>query len=278
MEGSVVAAVVRFLHQLAARSRLVSAGITAVCFHGVHDPDKPDEEQLGIITLWHALVALTSDTDVRLRLRSEPAVWRKSPTDCMRLLSAPSRTELVQRLTALDVCVWEADNVTAVYSLAALRHLRLWSAVKNTALEMFAIAPGAEPPPCQLSELRTLQLHDIWPEAFFTPGVGASLQQLRSVCLRDCLFEEHMPDVPDELLRLPSLERLELIRLPLLCLPDMRELPALRTLVVSDGPVLRFDFAPMGIFGRATALTHLSLHDTPVEDRRLLMSLSACRT
>ena len=187
----------------------------------------------------------------------------------MRLLSAPSRTELVQRLTALDVCVWEADNVAAVYSLAALRHLRLWSAVKNTALEMFAIEPGAQPPPCQLSELRTLQLHDIWPEAFFIPGVGASLQQLRSVCLCDCLFEEHMPDVPDELLRLPSLERLELIRLPLLCLPDMRELPALRTLVVSDGPMLRSDFAPMGLFGRATALTHLSLHDTPVEDEEV---------
>jgi hypothetical protein len=126
-----------FLHQLAARPRLVCAGITAICFHGIHDPDKPDEEQLGIITLWHALVALTSGTDIRLRLRSEPAAWRSSPTGCMRLLSAPSRTELVQRLTALDICVSEDDNVAVVYSLAALRHLRLWSAVKNTALQMF---------------------------------------------------------------------------------------------------------------------------------------------
>jgi hypothetical protein len=104
--------------------------------------------------------------------------------------------------------------------------------------------------------------------AFFIPGVGARLPRLRSVCLCDCRVDspDGIPWFPDEVLRVPSLERLELIRLPMYHLPDMRELPALRTLVVSDGPKL--SAVPMlpGFFGGATRLTHLSLRNTPVDE------------
>jgi hypothetical protein len=228
-----------------------------------------------VITLWHALVASTAGTDVRLRLRSEPAAWQKKyPGETMRVLSSPSYTELVQRLTALDICIADATDVAIVYSLAALRHLRLWSVYDGTANEVFATEPGAEPP-CQLSELRTLQLQEIWPLAFFTPGVAASLPLLRSVCLCDCHVdsEDGVPWFPDEVLWVPSLERLELIRLPMYHLPDMRESPALRTLIVCDGPKLSAVPMQVGYFGGVTGLTHLSLHNTLVDEEDIAESI-----
>jgi hypothetical protein len=247
------------------------ADISAICLHGTHDPDKPEQEHLGTTMTWHALVASTSGTGIRLRLHIGPAAWRHTPTESTRLLAAVSRPELVRRLTALDIYVSNARDVAAVHSLAALRHLRLWS---NTGggLELFAAAPGAQPqpPPCQLSRLRSLQLHDTWPEAFFTPGVDANLQQLRSVCLCDCRMEgdaEGFPQFPPEALRLPSLERLELVRLLLDELPDMRRLPALHTLVISDAPELCYYTPHMSVLGGATGLTQLSLHNTSVTEK-----------
>jgi hypothetical protein len=51
------------------KSPLWFAGISAICLTGTHNSDKPDDGQLGVITLWHALVASTAGTYNRLRLR-----------------------------------------------------------------------------------------------------------------------------------------------------------------------------------------------------------------
>lgn len=135
--------------------------------------------------------------------------------------------------------------------------------------------------PCQLSNLRTLRLYHIWPEAFFltgvaATGVAASLQQLHSLCIEECelVVDEEMalPLLPNEVLRLPTLERLELVQLQLFFLPDMRGLPALRSLVISGEPQLRAGPALEGAdelpaaspFAGASGLTELCLINTPL--------------
>lgn len=250
----------------------VSAGISTICLYNTHDPDKPKHEHKGTVNMWHALAASTFGTNIRLRLRSDPATWQDDVIDSMRLLAAVSRPELVQRLMALDICVSDAQDTAAVHSLAALRHLRLSSDV-GMAMDLFEPEPGVGPPPCQLYNLRSLQLHGICAEAFFTPGVDASLHQLRSLCLRDCHWDDAEADVrelPDELLRLASLERLELIGL-VFFVPDMRGLPALRTLVLSAGAMMHADVAiepgaPWTLlpFAGAAGLTQLTLDRIPV--------------
>lgn len=271
-----------YLHHLQAGVNgqpCVLAGISAICLRD-SGPDLLQRD--GTVKMWHALVASTLGTDIRLRLRFEAPSWRSEPTESMRLLSPPARSELVQRLTALDMCVAHAGEVAVVRSLAALRHLRLWTHT-GYARGMFVMQPGAAAPPCQLSGLRTLQLYDLWPRAFFSPGTAASLQQLRSLCLHHCDIAEGevgpaIPQLPDEMLRLPTLERLELSERPLLAMPNLRHLPALRTLVVAQGPEVDslqvvgsaediLAAAVRDTLGGATALTELCLIGTPVASR-----------
>jgi hypothetical protein len=193
----------------------------------------------GTIKIWHALVASVSGTSIQQRLHSDPDRLRHHTG----ILAVPLRTELVQQLTPLDMCAGDAGTVAVVHSLAALQHLQLWTHPAARRIKFDLDAAGVDVAPRQFSSLRTLHLYQTWPEAFFIPGVAARLQQLHSLCIEDCelAVDEEIPLLllPDEVLRLPTLERLELIALDLFYLPDMRGLPALRSLVISDGLQLR---------------------------------------
>lgn len=92
------------------------AGISAICLRQTGG-DMP--AHYGTTKMWHALVASTSGTSIRLRL-SDPATWQSDSAFTMRMPAAPLRTELLQRLTALDMCMGEAHDVAVVHSLAAL--------------------------------------------------------------------------------------------------------------------------------------------------------------
>jgi hypothetical protein len=246
----------------------VRAGISAICLS--LDGFATDDEVMS--RMWHTLVASTSSTDIRLRLSSTPA----APAF---VLAPPLHAKLVQRLTALDVCVASASDVAIVHSLIALRHLRLCDDPDADEL-LFDEGPASGAQPCQMSSLRTLQLHGIPPAAFFTPGSAAGLQQLHVLCLDQC----QLPGVsfPAELLRLPFLNDLAILSAPgvLFTMPDMRGLAALRTLVIYQGPPLRIirgaglhEHAELaaslagGPLCGATGLTSLHLSSTPIDSQ-----------
>ena len=247
----------------------VCAGMSAICLS--LDGVATDDEIMS--RMWHTLVASTSGTDIRLRLSSMPA----APAF---VLAPPLHTELVQRLTALDVCVASASDVDAVHSLTALRHLRLCDD-PDSGEQLYEEFAGGDAPPCQMSSLRTLQLHGIPPAAFFTPGSAAGLPQLHVLCLDQC----HLPYVslPAELLRLPALNNCAIFNAPgaLLVMPDLRGLAALQKLMTYQGPPLRvirdaamFDstaepaasLSGSPLWG-ATGLTSLYLGSTPIDSQ-----------
>ena len=196
------------------------AGISGLCFRYCGE-DK--QRLLGRTMMWHALVALTAGTGIRLKLACDffPR---------MAVLSLPSRPELVQRLTALAVCVGSADDLAVVFSLAALRHLRIGTPPASATSLLAAATSGSRSWECQLSQLRTLQLAGTPPAAFFCPGAAACLQQLHSLNMEECLLPSGV--LPTELLRLQSLSRLKFMQLPLRMMPDLRGLPVLRELIV----------------------------------------------
>jgi hypothetical protein len=184
--------------------------------------------------MWHALVASTSGTDIRLRVCSKAG----APGS---VLAPPMHAELVQRLTALDICVASASEIAAVHSLAALRHLRLCDHPDARAL-VFDEGAGGGTWPCQMSSLRSLYLHGIPPAAFFTRDSAAGLPRLQMLCLHRCVTGPQISDLPAELLRLTALSRLDIVNAAgqRLRMPDLRGLPALQDLSVSNGPRLGF--------------------------------------
>ena len=241
------------------------AGISAICFDHVDSLETAAD-----ITsmMWHALVAATSGTDIRLRI--------SSPGAPAYLLAPPLHAELVQRLTALDVCVASASDIAAVHSLTALRHLRLCDLPSSRAL-LFGEGVGGGTQPCQLSSLRSLCLYSVPPAAFFTPGSAAGLPRLQMLCLEHCSIPRSC--LPAELLRLPALGQLEILNATgrMFRMPDLRGLSALRSLVVYKGPRLSFlrrtssseleaSLAGGPLFG-ATGLTRLCLSSTLIDSQ-----------
>jgi hypothetical protein len=247
------------------------AGMSAICLS--LDGYATEDEVMS--RMWHTLVASTSGTDIRLRLSSMPA----APAF---VLAPPLHAELVQRLTALDVCVERASDVAALHSLTALRHLRVCDDPDTCHLLLSDEGAGSAAQPCQMSSLRTLQLYNgIQPAAFFTPGSAAGLQQLHTLCLDHC----YLPDdsLPAELLRLPAVNSLTILNDSgvLLTMPDLRGLAALQKLMMYQGPPLRvirdaamFDSTAEpaaslsgGPLWGATGLTSLYLGSTPIDSQ-----------
>lgn len=178
---------------------------------------------------WHELVALTAASGIRLRLSATPcAPWNVllPPSYAGPDVQPPAWTELVHRLTALDISVAFPADIAVVCSLAALRHLRM-DRPDGADLLLFPAAAAHRAWQWQLSSLRTLQLIRVPPAAFFVPGAAACLQQLHRLRLVRC----ELP-FSTEMLQLQALNQLELIQLQLSMMPDLRGLPALRTLRV----------------------------------------------
>ena len=245
------------------------AGISALCYVFTSDDD---QQMQNMTNTWHALVAATADTGIRLKLRAHCLI----PPG--HVLLPPSTVELAQRLTAVSLSFEHPAYLAAVFCLSALRHLQLGCSAKTGMALLDGAGAGAAATPCQLSSLRTLQLTGVPPAALFSPATAACLQQLHSVSLRDC----HLPDgvLPSELLRLPSLSRLDLLQLPLRMMPDLRGLPALRILIMSgerNAPDLDASQAECSAdlkaalktnpLGGATCLTAAVLHGIPVATR-----------
>lgn len=245
------------------------AGISAIRVHY----DTEDATERVIDKIWHA--ASTSGTDIRLCLCSNPF----APGS---VLAAPLHAELVQRLTALNICVANASEIAAVHGLTALRHLQLGSFPDSGAL-LFGEGAGNGAQPCQMSSLRTLQLHSIPPAAFFTPGSAAGLRRLQALRLNRC----QLPDgcMPAELLRLPALRQYEIFNITgqLFRMPDLRGLSALRYLVVYKGPRMRTiretssATLEASLTGRplcgATGLTRLSLSSTAIDSQECVEAI-----
>lgn len=229
-----------------------------------------DVEPEATSKLWHALVASTSGTNIRLRVCTGLAA-------AASVLTPPLKAELQQRLTALDIGVAHAHEIAVVHSLTALRHLWLCDHPESGA-RLSEAGVGSSMRPCQMSSLRTLQLHSIAPGAFFIPGSAASLQHLHKLRLIRCPFPDSC--LPSELLRLPALRHFEIFNVTgrLLSMPDLRGLSALRSLVVYKGPRLRSLCGTSSaeleasLTGRplcgATGLTRLCLSSTLIDASR----------
>jgi hypothetical protein len=237
------------------------AGISAIRVH--YDTDDAAEQVTN--KMWHALVASTLGTDIRLCLCSNPF----APGS---VLAAPLHAELVQRLTALHICVANASEVAAVHSLTALRHLQLCTVPDSGAL-LFGEAAGNGAQPCQMSSLRTLQLHGIPPAAFFNHGSAAGLRRLQAMRLHRC----QLPDgcMPAELLRLPALRHFEIYNVSgqQFTMPDLRGLSALQSLAVYRGPCLRIIRSNErckfgGQFGRPPAVRCDGLDEAPPQQHK----------
>jgi hypothetical protein len=193
------------------------------------------------------------------------------------MLAPPLRLELVQRLTALDICVTSAADIAVVRSLAALRHLQM-GAPAGCDLQLVAASAGSSAQECQLRRLRTLQLGYMPPAAFFVDGIRGRLPMLHSLRL----IRGPLPDgaLPSDALRLQSLSRLELLQMPLRMMPDLRKLGALRVLVISQkGDAAGLDASQEACnaelraalksnpLGGATGLTEAVLHNMPIVTR-----------
>ena len=145
--------------------------------------------------MWHALVASTAGTGIRLKLTSDETFPH------MHVLSLPSWPELGQRLTALVISVEHADDVAAVCSLTALRHLQMETHEDSAATWPPDASADSRMGGCQLTQLRTLWMAGVAPAAFFLPGTAACLPLLHSVAVSEC----RVPDgeLPPDMLRLP---------------------------------------------------------------------------
>lgn len=232
---------------------------------------------------WHEHVALTADSGIRLRLSGRPCapynvLLPPSPHTGGYYGQPPARSELIQRLTALDISVAFPGDVAVVCSLAALRHLRMACSgdADMRLLPPLDAAHRAWQWQWQLSSLRTLQLIRVPPAAFFLPDTAACLQQLHSLRLNSGYLPHSK--LPAEMLHLQSLSRLELMQLSLHTMPDLRGLPALRTLSVrrKSGRPRLLDASQAECsaelkaallsnpLGGATGLTAVALHELPI--------------
>jgi hypothetical protein len=209
----------------------VSAGISGISFKYGSVMNEVETEVTS--KMWHALVASTLGTDIRLRICSRAG----APGS---VLAPPMHAELVQHLTALDICVASASEIAGVHSLTALRHLRLCEHPDACALVLDEGAGGGTWP-CQMSSLRSLVLASMPPLAFFTHASAAGLPHLQMLCLKHCEVSRGSC-LPPELLRLPALRQLHILNAAKrgFRMPDLRGLLALQDLSVSNGRRLSF--------------------------------------
>jgi hypothetical protein len=103
-----------------------AAGISALYLNHRGREERP---HFYMDQMWQRMAALTAASSIDLQLSGRPfranSFLRPWPRCSRVTMPLPAWTELVRRLTALDISVASHDEVATVCSLAALRHLQL---------------------------------------------------------------------------------------------------------------------------------------------------------